>query len=495
LELIKTMTKNGMDVTLSSVRLSLLVLFVQLAPALSSGETHAFEWAGIFTTPEDTYLWTAQKVKPATGVPAYADATMKMVVLAAPSASDAELHSLESAGEAALELPTCTSVVSGGTISPAPNTCYQLTFKQDWWQSLYTINAAGAAALAFFTEHVPTEFENTAHYLKDDHGDDIEPVAELPEEAAVAPTPAPEEEKYWGEGILVSLIVNVVTLAGVVFVLPGIKTLKEKYDEEFNCVVSAFAAGAISACAFFLLLFESTHLIAVEYTEEEVDVSWRWGTMILAGALFPTVVHAIVEVATKQSPAAGKGTDAEKGTELAVPVGVSRPRLIASVLIGDFMHNMCDGFFIGAAFKGCGKSTGWTVAWSTVGHEFAQELGDYLVLTGKECALHPAIALALNFLSGTGIMLGCLVVLSTEVKDVDTGLILAFGGGVYLNIAFIECMAKFQNSKVSGLVRLFGIFLFMVGATLIGLILVWHEHCVPPLPAGAVAPAGGHHHR
>merc|ERR1711924_269897 len=129
------------------------------------------------------------------------------------------------------------------------------------------------------------------------------------------------------------------------------------------------------------------------------------------------------------------------GSELATSVTVSRPRLISSVLIGDFMHNMCDGFFIGAAFKCCGKSTGWTVAWSTVGHEFAQELGDYLVLTGKDCALHPAIALALNFLSGTGIMLGCLVVLSTEVKDVDTGLILAFGGGVYLNIAFIECMA------------------------------------------------------
>ena len=36
---------------------------------------HAFEWAGIFETPENEYVWQAQKVNDA-----YADATMKMVM-------------------------------------------------------------------------------------------------------------------------------------------------------------------------------------------------------------------------------------------------------------------------------------------------------------------------------------------------------------------------------------------------------------------------------
>ena len=40
-------------------------------------------------------------------------------------------------------------------------------------------DASGVNAVAFFTEHVPTEVEATAHYLKDKVGTDIEPAAEL----------------------------------------------------------------------------------------------------------------------------------------------------------------------------------------------------------------------------------------------------------------------------------------------------------------------------
>jgi hypothetical protein len=45
---------------------------------------------------------------------------------------------------------------------------------------LYTIDASAATAIAFFAEHVPTEFEATEHYLKDTSGVDIEPVAQEP---------------------------------------------------------------------------------------------------------------------------------------------------------------------------------------------------------------------------------------------------------------------------------------------------------------------------
>jgi len=169
--------------------------------------------------------------------------------------------------------------------------------------------------------------------------------------------------------------------------------------------------------------------------------------------------------------------------------------VISSVLIGDFMHNLCDGFFVGAAFKGCGSTFGWTVAGSTIAHELPQELADYCVLTGVDCKLNPIVALLLNFLSGTGVLLGAIIVLSADVSNGDIGLLLSFGGGVYLYIAFVECMPKLQRPNVSVMVRAMGICLFILGAVLIGLVLLDHEHCVPPTPPGAPTPApGGHGH-
>ena len=56
-------------------------------------------------------------------------------------------------------------------------------------------------------------------------------------------------------------------------------------------------------------------------------------------------------------------------------------RVCAGVLLGDFMHNLGDGFFIGFGFMFCGDSFGWGITGATVAHEIAQELADYLVLT------------------------------------------------------------------------------------------------------------------
>jgi len=444
-----------------------------------------FEWAGIFAVPEDTYLWTAQKVD-VKGKVKYVDASMKMAILPATAATEAELKKLEAEGKEGLGM-TCTDAAAGAVLTPGLNKCYRLVFKQEWWQSLYTIDTKGVGNVAFFTEHVPTEFENTAHYLKDDHGDDIEPAAELPEAPAAA---TKEEEDYWGVGIGASVLVNLVTLAGVVFLVPGLNAAAKNYAQEFDCLTAAFSAGAIAACAFFLLLFESTHLIAVDH-KEEVQQIWRWGTMILSGALFPLLFH--VGADFLKGPQAAAANDAEKGGEgVALVDRASQVRMISSVLVGDFMHNLCDGFFIGAAFKGCGTSFGWSVAVGTIAHELAQELADYVVLTGEVCQLKPLIALLLNFLSGTSVLLGAIIVLSTDVGDGDVGLLLAFGGGTYMYIAFVHCMPRLQSAKVTPVVRAVGVLMFILGAVAIGLVLLDHEHCVPSSADGAEG--GGHGH-
>ena len=210
-----------------------------------------FEWAGIFATPESNYMWTAQKVNGA-----YADPAMKLVALPATDITEAGLHALEEEGKHSMEM-NCTEVDAFGTIVPAEDTCYHLHFQADAWQSLFNVNTSGVSGIAFFAEHVPTEFEATAHYLKDSLGEDIEPVAQLPADAEATATATGLE----AAPIIAAILVNLITFIGVVLLFPPLRRAVEK--PVFSAMLFAFASGALLACAFFLLLFESTHLIAV----------------------------------------------------------------------------------------------------------------------------------------------------------------------------------------------------------------------------------------
>merc|ERR1719424_1139380 len=149
---------------------------LSIALALGVAMASVPEWKGVFYTPEKSYKWGAQKVSGK-----YADATMKMAAIPVGAATAQALQAADTAGHTALDLASCPDVKSGGVITPMENTCYKLVFDQNSQQSLYTINATNAGAIAFFTEHMPTEFEATEHYLKDLSGVDIEPVAQVPE--------------------------------------------------------------------------------------------------------------------------------------------------------------------------------------------------------------------------------------------------------------------------------------------------------------------------
>jgi len=502
----------------------LFATIVQLALVFASGsEDHhdhghasstpsTFEWGGIFKTPEDNYLWTAQKTVQKDGHVKYADPKMKMVVLKVASATDAALDAAKE--EAAHGFQTnCTEVEAGESITPKEDACFELHFKESWWQTLFNIDAAGADYLAIFAEHFPTEFENTAHYLKDDHGHDVEPVHSTAEEhKGTEASKADDDPKPWGAAIGAAICVNIVTLSGVVFAVPIFRKIAKTHAVQFEAIMSGFAAGALLACAFFLLLFESTHLIATGYTSE-VDTIWRWGSMILAGFLLPAVIQLVshevgvligrdkkceecIQPDGENPAGVVDAADVEVKVETSAAGEMAvRSRLIGGVLIGDFFHNLCDGIFIGLAFTGCGDNFGWTVALGTVIHEVSQELADYVILTGCVAKLRPVIALVCNFISGLSVILGVVIALSSEVGNESNGLLLAFGGGVYLHLAATECMPRLYNSELSRRVRAISLLMFVVGAVAIGLILLDHEHCVPPNPDGTAAdPHAGHGH-
>ncbi|MFM7704925.1 MAG: ZIP family metal transporter [Rubrivivax sp.] len=74
-----------------------------------------------------------------------------------------------------------------------------------------------------------------------------------------------------------------------------------------------------------------------------------------------------------------------------------------SVLVGDSIHNFCDGVIIAAAFLADVK-LGFVTALAIVAHEIPQEVGDYIVLLNA--GFSRARALFFNALSGLAAVLG-----------------------------------------------------------------------------------------
>ena len=74
-----------------------------------------------------------------------------------------------------------------------------------------------------------------------------------------------------------------------------------------------------------------------------------------------------------------------------------------AVLLGDGVHNFCDGVIIAAAFL-TDPMLGWITTLAVAAHEIPQEVGDYIVLLNA--GLSRARALAYNALSGLASVAG-----------------------------------------------------------------------------------------
>ena len=348
----------------------------------------------------------------------------------------------------------------------------------------------------------------------------------------------PSSSKPWGEVIGFTLLVNLVTLSGVIFlVFPSIrKSLRhpvvhalspaadkeihahkdEQFDEDvavkeeelaqsdekehsqiLDIFIPSFAAGALLATVVFLVLPESMNLLnnaisesaeaahaaeeaahaaegeaheEEEESHEEGEILtgaiWRFGAGILGGImlpilfglLFPRSVHHEQEEKTK------------KGNKI---INYS---LALSILVGDSIHNFCDGIFIGVAFNACDNTTAYTIVFVTLYHEIAQELADFFLLT-KHAGLSPVKALAGNFVAGLSVVLGGIVVLAVDVSDLTIGAILSISAGVYIYIAATECLPRVNEVVKSHADRLLTMLAFVVGAVPIGLTLLGHSHC------------------
>jgi zinc transporter ZupT len=151
-------------------------------------------------------------------------------------------------------------------------------------------------------------------------------------------------------------------------------------------------------------------------------------------------------------------------------------RLGSSILIGDAFHNFADGLFIGAAFLSCSWATAFSITAITLFHEMAQELADFILLT-RFVGLSVFQAASLNFVSGLWVCLGGIIVLAAKPSDEAIGIMLAFAGGVYINIAACESLPRVERSIKDRNDRALTFFSIIVGTIPIGLILLDHKHC------------------
>ena len=131
---------------------------------------HGFEWAGVFDLTEGTYNWSFAKVGGE-----YADPAMKMVILM----SD-EIESSEERAEELLESSSSTDRNHSSTLS-ANDSAFMLNFDESRETTVFSVEIKEAGKYAFFTEHMPFEFEADEHFFKDLSGNDVEPIAQEPD--------------------------------------------------------------------------------------------------------------------------------------------------------------------------------------------------------------------------------------------------------------------------------------------------------------------------
>jgi zinc transporter ZupT len=379
------------------------------------------------------------------------------------------------------------------------------------------------------------------------------------------------DEKPWGDVVLASLAVQVITFSGLLLVaFSAICHNKGQLVSHLQSfLVPAFAAGALGATTVFLLIPEALLLLQAgtadvhaeeeedhvagnsttteeegheghdhlllfrrfleeevhtEHAEENTSYMWMFGVAVLAGFLLPVLISTFfpsvdpeeceVCAATAQEQSKLAGIDEQeieeeednnsypksnmetvdmnceegvcghspsdhvlKNSTPAAPAhGVRNWSLVASISVGDALHNFTDGVFLGNAFLLCGRSVAYTMVATTIYHELAQEISDLGLLT-NHCGLPLWLALVINFFTGSSTLIGALLVLSLDISEKATGIFLAMSAGVYVNIFACECMPRVQEQLKSPSRTLQFLVSFALGAVPIGLVLLNHGHC------------------
>ncbi|TSC88078.1 MAG: ZIP Zinc transporter [Microgenomates group bacterium Gr01-1014_7] len=215
--------------------------------------------------------------------------------------------------------------------------------------------------------------------------------------------------------LVFTLIGSVISLIGGILLL-----LKEKFALKISHYLSAFAAGALLATAFFDLLPE-----AAEHMEElGISINLPFWTLlgILGFFLIERFIH----------HHHGHGQSREE-----------KKSIIPLVIIGDTMHNFTDGVAIAATFL-ISIPLGIVTSLAVAAHEIPQEIGDFGLMLNR--GVERKKVLLINFYSALAAMVGAL--LTYIYKDKLEGLlpvILSVTAGFFIYIALANLIPEIHN--------------------------------------------------
>lgn len=517
-------------------------------------ETH-WEWAGLFKVSSSETTRHTFELRNTGEEDA---ATFRAGIFIAPC-DGADDESFEAAEEVAnesfesAEHDDSATHAEGSHVALNVSQVYELTYSSESWVTALTITFPSDGHYVMFTEHHPSELCGSEDYqscFRDQTGAMVTILLE--EESGDHEGHEDHDEEHheednlsdggrWLYTMLGCFLVWVIVFAGLFFLVCGAKKYSE-FTKSYLHLMNMFASGAILSTVLFLILIEAYHFTNSVDSFEETQVAGVYGSAILAGFIFPTIiglilfredikpndiiservvemVEEVIESKVKPDEVQGQHqhvavlscdeeadlTDvasleeskkepvdqatavmesAEEKNSSAARETMTPSHLnsvVLSIIYGDFLHNFCDGIFIGVAVKSCSLSLFWAILFATMFHEFAQEVSDFVILTNKVGLSIPR-ALALNAISGFSVVLGGMLTNIWDLSDLMIGIFLAFGSGNLIYLSAAELFPLLHTppdgkAKLTKWDKFQGVLCFCLGAVVIGLTLLKHEHC------------------
>ncbi|XP_059165964.1 uncharacterized protein LOC131948376 [Physella acuta] len=113
--------------------------------------------------------------------------------------------------------------------------------------------------------------------------------------------------------------------------------------------------------------------------------------------------------------------------------------VVLIVIIGDMIHNMCDGLVIGTAFGGS-IAGGISTSLAVFCHELPHEIGDFAVLVRSGLTIRKAMFF--NFLATIPKFLGAVIGLTLGSQSSASLWIFAMAGGMFLYVTLVDLLPE-----------------------------------------------------